>query len=555
MKKQQQHTLPERFAHPYAFEPVYSRPVAYFSMEFAIDQALKTYSGGLGFLAGSHMRSAYALKQNLIGIGMLWKYGYYDQTRETDNCMAVQFREKMYSFLQDTGIRFTMTISGTPVQVAAYFLPPQVFGTVPMFFLTTDTEGNGEWARSLSYRLYDVDPSHKVAQCMILGIGGAMLLEKLNYDPDIYHLNEAHAVSAVFYLHQKHLSAEAVRKRLVFTTHTPEEAGNEKHDINFLYHLGFFAGLPLSEVQAITGQEGHVFNHSLAALRLSHQANAVSKLHGDVSRHMWGHYADLAPIDHVTNAQNQAYWTDAPLEAARLKGNTKAIAERKRELKRQLFKTVADQAGKIFDPGVLTVVWARRFAAYKRPELLTRDAERFARLMNNDRYPIQFIWAGKPYPYDYGAIGTFNHLYYLSHHFPNMAVLTGYELGLSKALKDGSDLWLNNPIVTREASGTSGMTAAMNASVNFSTYDGWVCEFAEHGKNSFIVPVAPHSPDYERDQTDLHNLLDVLENEILPLYYDRPKDWQRLVLQSMNDVNAFFGSDRMAAEYYEKVYK
>ena len=138
---------------------------------------------------------------------------------------------------------------------------------------------------------------------------------------------------------------------------------------------------------------------------------------------------------------------------------------------------------------------------------------------------------------------------------PNMAVLTGYELALSKAMKDGSDVWLNNPIVTREASGTSGMTAAMNASVNFSTYDGWVCEFAEHGKNSFIVPVAPHSPDYERDQTDLGNLLDVLEKEILPMYYDRPQDWQQLVLTSMNDVSDFFNADRMATEYYEKVYR
>ena len=545
--------LPEQFAHPYSFAPKFKKSVAYFSMEFAIDQSLKTYSGGLGFLAGSHMRSAYQTKQNLIGIGILWKFGYYDQTRNTDNSMAVQFREKMYSFLQDTGVRFQMNIQNRAVWVAAYFLPPTTFGTVPMFFLTTDTDGNDTWARSLSYHLYDADASVKVAQCMILGIGGTTLLDKINYEPAVYHFNEAHALSGAFHLYKKFGKLADLKKRLVFTTHTPEEAGNEKHDINLLESMNFFDGVPINEVRKISGIKDSVFNHSLVALRLSRKANAVSKLHGEVSRKMWGDYDGICEITHVTNAQNNLYWADETLEKARKKGDTKTISARKKELKSLLFKTVADQSGKIFDENVLTIVWARRFAGYKRPELLTRDRERFARLMNNTEYPIQFIWAGKPYPFDGGAINTFNQLYYLSHLYPNMAVLTGHELSLSKLIKDGSDVWLNTPVVTREASGTSGMTAAMNASLNFSTDDGWVCEFANE-QNAFIVPVAPHSPEWERDNTDIGNMLDMLENKILPTYYDRPADWQKMVLQSMNDVNAFFDSDRMAAEYYEKVY-
>jgi glycogen phosphorylase len=545
--------LPEQFAHPYSFAPKFKKSVAYFSMEFAIDQALKTYSGGLGFLAGSHMRSAYQTKQNLIGIGMLWKFGYYDQVRNTDNSMAVQFREKMYSFLQDTGVRFQMNIQNRAVMVAAYFLPPTTFGTVPMFFLTTDTDGNDTWARSLSYHLYDADASIKVAQCMILGIGGTTLLDKLNYEPEVYHFNEAHALSGAFHLYKKFGNVTDLKKRLVFTTHTPEEAGNEKHDINMLESMNFFDGVPMNEVRKISGIKDNVFNHSLVALRLSRKANAVSALHGDVSRKMWGSYDGICEITHVTNAQNNLYWADETLEKARKKGDTKTIYSRKKELKSVLFKTIADQSGKIFDENVLTIIWARRFAAYKRPELLTRDRERFARLMNNSKYPIQFIWAGKPYPFDGGAINTFNQLYYLSHLYPNMAVLTGHELSLSKLIKDGSDVWLNTPIVTREASGTSGMTAAMNASLNFSTFDGWVCEFANES-NSFIVPEAPYSPDWERDNVDISNMLDMLENKILPMYYDKPADWQKMVLQSMNDVNAFFDSDRMAAEYYEKVY-
>ncbi|WP_435353016.1 alpha-glucan family phosphorylase [Emticicia sp. SJ17W-69] len=545
--------LPEQFAHPYAFAPKFKKSAVYFSMEFAIDQALKTYSGGLGFLAGSHMRSAYQTKQNLVGIGILWKFGYYDQVRNTDNSMAVQFREKMYSFLKDTGVRFQMNIQNRAVWVATYFLPPTTFGTVPMFFMTTDTDGNDTWARSLSYHLYDADASTKVAQCMILGIGGMTFLDKINYEPDVYHFNEAHALSGAFHLYKKFGKVADVKKRLVFTTHTPEEAGNEKHDIKMLENMNFFDGVPMNEVSKISGIKDSVFNHSLVALRLSRKANAVSKLHGDVSRKMWGGYDGICEITHVTNAQNNLYWADEILEKARKKGDIKTITARKKELKSVLFKTVADQAGKIFDPNVLTIIWARRFAAYKRPELLTRDRERFARLMNNSKYPIQFIWAGKPYPFDGGAINTFNQLYYLSHLYPNMAVLTGHELSLSKLIKDGSDVWLNTPIVTREASGTSGMTAAMNASLNFSTFDGWVCEFANES-NSFIVPEAPHSPEWERDNTDISNMLDMLENKILPTYYDKPADWQKMVLQSMNDVNAFFDSDRMAAEYYEKVY-
>jgi glycogen phosphorylase len=545
--------LPEQYAHPYSFAPKFKKSAVYFSMEFAIDQALKTYSGGLGFLAGSHIRSAYQLKQNLVGIGMLWKFGYYDQVRNTDNSMAVQFREKMYSFLQDTGVRFQMNIQNRAVWVAAYFLPPTTFGTVPMFFLTTDTDGNDTWARSISYHLYDADASLKVAQCMVLGIGGTTFLEKINYEPDVYHFNEAHALSGAFNLYKKFGKVADLKKRLVFTTHTPEEAGNEKHDINMLENMNFFAGVPMNEVRKISGITDNIFNHSLVALRLSRKANAVSKLHGDVARKMWGSYKGICEITHVTNAQNNLYWADEVLENSRKKDDVNTISTRKKELKEILFKTVADQAGKLFKPEVLTIVWARRFAAYKRPDLLTRDRERFDRIMKNTKYPIQFVWAGKPYPFDGGAINNFNQLYYLSHLYPNMAVLTGYELGLSKLMKDGSDVWLNTPVVTREASGTSGMTAAMNASINFSTFDGWICEFANE-QNSFIVPDAPHSPDWERDMVDISNMLDMLENKILPMYYDQQEVWQKMVLQSMNDVNAFFDADRMATEYYEKVY-
>jgi glycogen phosphorylase len=543
-----------KVTHPYKFNPKFKKSVAYFSMEFAIDQSLKTYSGGLGFLAGSHMRSVFDTQQNVIGIGMLWKYGYYDQGRQQNNALKVEFREKMYHFLEDTNVRFQIVIQERPVWVAVYHLPATVFGTAPMYFLTTDTDGNNEWARNISYRLYDSDPTTKVAQCMVLGIGGAKFLDEIKYEPEVYHFNEAHAVSGAFHLFQKIKSKEALKQKLVFTTHTPEEAGNEKHSFQLLESLGFFAGVPSHVVREITGITDDVFNHTLVGLRLSRKANGVSKLHGEVSRQMWRDFSGVPEITHVTNAQNKKYWVDESLEKARLKKDTKAIDKRKKELKALLFKEVADQTGRLFDPNVLTIVWARRFAGYKRPDLLTRNRDRFDRLMKNSKFPIQFIWAGKPYPFDHGAVETFNNLHYLSHLYKNMAVLTGYELRLSKLLKDGSDMWLNTPVVTREASGTSGMTAAMNASVNISTFDGWICEFAKDNENTFLVPVADAKPDWKRDEDDMNAFLDVLEKTVLPMYYESNEKWNKIVLTSMNDVTDFFDSDRMAAEYYEKMY-
>ena len=552
--------LPEAYKHPYKFDKKYEKSVAYFSMEFAIDQSLKIYSGGLGFLAGSHMRSAYDLKQNVIGIGMLWKKGYYDQTRNEDRTMKADFIKKYYDYLVDTNIKYTVKLNGADVWVKAWYLKPETFGTVPMFFLSTDLPENDYLGKAATFNLYDADPKAKIAQSIILGNGGAKLLDHLNYEPDVYHLNEAHALSAAFHLHDKWKDLDKLKSKLIFTTHTPEEAGNEKHDINLLNSMSFFGNVPLEEVRRITGIEGSVFNHSLAALRMSHIANGVSKLHGEVSRGMWKDAENIAPILHVTNAQNKKYWSDHVLEKA-LEGNDiEMLDKRKQRLKSKLFIEVADQTGKILDPEVLTIVWARRFAEYKRADLITRDVQRFRRLMERTEQPIQIIWAGKPYPLDYGAVNTFDSLVHLSRGFKNMAVLTGYELRLSKKMKDGSDAWLNNPRVTREASGTSGMTAAMNGSVNISTYDGWVCEFTtpeESGHNSYIVPVTDiNLPNHEQDTQDMDKLFDMLENEIIPTYYKSKnrKEWNTIVMNSMKEVAPYFDADRMADDYYANIY-
>jgi starch phosphorylase len=542
---------------PYELSPEYSKSVAYFSMEYAIHQPLKIYSGGLGFLSGSHLRSAYELKQNLIGIGILWKYGYYDQGRNQDQTLKPEWYEKTYSFLEDTGIKFQVPVHNQPVWVKVWYLPPETFQSAPLFLLSTDVPENDYISQTITHRLYDADTAAKIAQTMILGIGGAMLVDELNFNPEVYHLNEAHALSSAFYLLKKFGSKEELKKRLVFTTHTPEEAGNEKHDYYLLNKMSFFYGHSIAEVQGLTGMDGSVFNHSLAALRFARGANGVSKLHGEVSRRMWGDYPDIPEIQSITNAQNWKYWADKQLYKTMEEADNDGFDDRKRFLKKRAFEIVADQTGKLMDPEVLTIVWARRFAAYKRPDLITQDVARFQELVSNTEHPVQIIWAGKPYPMDYGAISVFNSLVHLSKRFKNVAVCVDYELSLSKRLKQASDVWLNNPRVPREASGTSGMTAAMNGSVNFSTDDGWICEFARHGENAFIVPQADYHnlSIQDQDSHDLDHLYQILNNEILPTYYTNRRKWRDIVQTGMHDVRHDFESNRMAKQYYDQLYK
>ncbi|MBS1950488.1 MAG: Glycogen phosphorylase [Cytophagales bacterium] len=540
---------------PYKFDKKYSKPVAYFSMEFAIEQPLKIYSGGLGFLAGSHMRSAYELKQNMIGIGILWKYGYYDQKPNKDGTLAVDYVQKDYSFLTDTGILFTISIHNHPVHVKVWLLKPEVFQSAPVFLLSTDVAENDYLAQTICHRLYDSHESARIAQSILLGVGGAKLMDELERETEVYHMNEGHALPLCFYLLKKYNDLNEVKKRVVFTTHTPEKAGNEEHSVRTLEVLGFFQEADEKTMHKITAPDEHTLNYTLAALRMARKANGVSQLHGKVSQKMWKEFDGICEITAITNAQNHKYWADQDLKKAIDSDHDKMLQKRKKELKQKLFSIVANQTGKLLDPNVLTIVWARRFAAYKRANLLLSDFARFEKMVTNKEYPVQVIWAGKPYPEDDGAIAIFNDIYWKTKSLPSCAILTGYELWLSGYLKRGSDVWLNNPRLYHEASGTSGMTAAMNGSVNVSIPDGWVPEFARHGKNCFIIQTANDQlPVDERDRIEANNLYDLLEKEVIPTYYKSPAKWVKLVKTAAKEVVPQFDSGRMADEYYEKMY-
>ena len=543
------------FVYPYTLNPSYQTRVAYFCMEFAIHQPLKTYAGGLGFLAGSHIRSAYEMRQNMIGIGILWKYGYYNQGRKGDQTMEVLFQEKSYRFLIDTGIRFTIKISQHEVWVTAWYLPSELFQTAPVFFLSTDLPENDHLARTICHRLYDSNPETSIAAAILLGEGGAKLLDILNFEPSIYHLNESHALPLVFFLYQKYNSVEEVKKRLVFTNHTPEPSGNRKTDMFLLNRMGFWGDMNIEKVKEISKTEGDLMDHTLTALSLSKKANAVSKMHLDTIQQKWKNASGLCEILSITNSQNYNYWADKEMYNALLANNDTGLLNRKKQCKQQLFEEVADQCGDIFDPNILTIVFAKRFTGYKRPELLFHDMDWFHHMISNRDRPVQMIWAGKPYPMDYAGIASFDKIVHVCKTYLNCVILTGYELKLSRMLKRGADVWLNTPRLSFEASGTSGMSAAMNGCVNVSMPDGWFPEFARHGINSFVIPnteVSEHK--YQQDETDAHNLYTLLEKTVIPMYYDHPAEWLSVIKNSMQDIIPVFDSNRMADEYYKKLY-
>ena len=547
-------SLPFQFSHSYQIEKPYQKAVAYFCMEYGIDQALKIYAGGLGFLSGSFMKSAYELRQNVIGIGILWKYGYHNQIRKQDQTMDVHFEEKSYGFLIDTNIRFTIKIAKHDVWVVAYFLDPEIFKTAPLFLLSTDLPENDYLAKTISHKLYDSNPETSIAAAILLGEGGAKLLEALSIETDIYHLNESHALPLAFYLYNKFKNTQEVKKRMVYTNHTPEEAGNKKTNIALLDKLGYFCDIPIAEIIAISGSTGIDIDHTYTALRLAGIANGVSKIHQKTLLKWWSQKEGVCEIISITNAQNFKYWHEEEMYRCLTESNIE-IKNVKKVRKQKLFEIVADQCGEIYDENICTIVFAKRFAGYKRADLLLHNLDRFEKIVTNKKRPVQIIWAGKPYPMDYYGIGVFDKVVNVCKVHNNCSILVGYELALSKTLKAGADIWLNNPRMYHEASGTSGIAAAMNGAINVGAPDGWFPEFAKDKINAFIIPECDVTlPDHAQDEADAENLYNLIENELLPIYYDYPNRWNEMIKKSMGDIIPNFDSNRMATEYYQQLY-
>ena len=525
--------------------------VAYFSMEIALDQSLKIYSGGLGFLAGSHMLSAGYLQMPMVGVTMLWSYGYYDQRIAQDGQVEVAYIKKYYDFLKDTNVTTEVDIFGEKVKVKAYLVEPELFGACPVYLLTTDIEGNSDWAKSISHKLYDGNEKIRIAQETVLGIAGIRILQQIGYKFDVVHMNEGHALPAAFeLLRQYNGNLDEVKKKTVFTTHTPVAAGNEVHSVDTLMAGGFFAGCSRERAVELGGEN---FSLTVAALRMSRIANAVSQLHGLVANKMWEWVDGRCPIRAITNAVNLHYWQDERIKKADTPEKLLAV---KRKMKEELFEYVANVAGKRFDPDVLTITWARRFADYKRAWLILMDKDRITKLLDENK--IQIIFAGKFHPDDVMGKEMFNKLLNRSHSMKNVVVLPGYELELSGKLKRGSDIWLNTPLRPFEASGTSGMSANANGALHLSTYDGWTVEGTFDGINGYTIEypeLDDEMPWEERHWKDHDCMMNKIENEIIPTYYENKAEWARLMQQAIRTSEAYFNSDRMVIEYYNRLYK
>ena len=525
--------------------------VAYFSMEIALDQSLKIYSGGLGFLAGSHMLSAGYLQMPMVGVTMLWSYGYYDQRIAQDGQVEVAYIRKYYDFLKDTNATTEVEIFGEKVKVKAYLVEPELFGACPVYLLTTDIEGNSDWAKSISHKLYDGNEKIRIAQETVLGVAGVRILQQIGYNFDVVDMNEGHALPAAFeLLSQYNGNLEEVKKKTVFTTHTPVAAGNEVHWVDTLMEGGFFAGCSRERAVELGGEN---FSLTVAALRMSRIANAVSQLHGLVANKMWEWVDGRCPIRAITNAVNLHYWQDPRIKEANTPEKLLAV---KREMKEELFEYVANVAGKRFDPDVLTITWARRFADYKRAWLILMDKDRITKLLDENK--IQIIFAGKFHPDDVMGKEMFNKLLNRSHSLKNVVVLPGYELELSGKLKRGSDIWLNTPLRPFEASGTSGMSANANGALHLSTFDGWTVEGTFDGINGYTIEypeLDDEMPWEERHWKDHECMMNKIENEIIPTYYENKAEWARLMQQAIRTSEAYFNSDRMVVEYYNRLYK
>jgi len=524
--------------------------VAYFCMEYGLHEELPIYAGGLGVLAGDHIKSAGDRNLPLVAIGLLWREGYTRQKIGADGHPYDEFPTFDLEGLDDAGVRFQVRVQGNDVECRA--LRCTRYGNAPLYLIEPIDERYA-W---ITRRLYGGRHHDRIAQELLLGVGGVRLLRALGHEVDVYHFNEGHAVFAGLELIREEVAAGAAfdeawkttRDKIVFTTHTPVPAGNESHDHGVLREMGAYLDFSHDELTRLGGDP---FNMTVAGLRLSFHANAVAKLHGETSREMWKHVTCAAPIGSITNGVHPGTWQDPRIRAAFEADDPAALWAVHQDAKRELCAEVKARAGVDLDPGRLVIGFARRAAAYKRSDLILRDPSRIEPLL--ERGELQLIFSGKAHPQDEIGKRIVGNLARLARTYPRTVVfLENYDMAIGRTLTRGCDVWLNNPIRPFEASGTSGMKAAMNGVLNFSVLDGWWPEGCEHGVNGWQIGDGYEGED--RDEHDLRSLMEVLQGEILPTYYGDQERWIRMMRASIEMSRWRFSSDRMVEEYYERLY-
>ncbi len=603
------------------------KTLGYLSAEFGLHPTLPIYSGGLGVLAGDHIKAASDLGLKTVAVSLLYRQGYLRQRLDGDGwqqdvpgILDPEF-EPATPVKGPDGNQLVVEVAlDDPAQPLKIAIWQVLVGRVTLLLLDSDVEGNPEWTRSISSRLYGGDREHRLRQEIILGIGGVRALEAAGYAIDYWHGNEGHAAFHLLERCRMHVAdggmtfaqaKEAVRSSSIFTTHTPVPAG---HDVfteemidRYFAHYWPQLGIDRAAFLALGGHEstGEGFNLTALSFRLSGRANAVSQMHGEVTREMWndlwpGLSIDETPVISVTNGVHIATWVGRHMadlyfetlgDAWRQDSDDQAVWDgildvsddefwaRRRRSKRSMLRYLRDRTRQrwlvngqesasvlsgapFFEEGILTIGFARRFATYKRATLLFRNPERLASILTNPEQPVQLVFAGKAHPADDGGKGLIQQIVWHARDplfGGRIAFAEDYDMQLASYLVAGVDVWLNNPRAPMEASGTSGMKAAANGVPNLSILDGWWSEGWE-SDNDNGWGIAPYEQSDElNDGLEANAIYDLLENEIVPLYYQRgadgvPHEWISVSKEAIRTVAPAFSARRMLKEYVDKLY-
>jgi starch phosphorylase len=606
------------------------RQVAYFSPEFGIAEALPQYSGGLGILAGDHLKSASDLGVPLVGVGLFYRHGYFRQGLNQDGWQQERFPDQdpfAMSLTLCEGVRVHVELAGETLQAQVWRAD---VGRIPLYLLDADVDDNPDELRAVTDRLYGGDVEHRLRQEILLGIGGVRALEALGIDAQVFHTNEGHAGFLGLERMRRSIvdhgltfdeAVEATRAASIFTTHTPVPAGIDRFPRELIerYFSGWAAecGVTVDQLmelghrpsEAEAEPDDERFNMAVMGLRLAGRSNAVAKLHGAVSREMFNELwpdlePDEVPIGSVTNGVHAGTWVSADMsdllarhvlpewdeapteswdrvwltpddELWRVKEQARArlvafvrLRVKQRALVSGISASEATWADDLLDPGALTIGFARRFATYKRANLLLSQAERLQALLLSADRPVQFIFAGKAHPADdqgkemISQIVTFAKELGVRHRF---VFLDDYDIAVARTLYQGSDIWLNTPRRPQEACGTSGMKAALNGTLNCSILDGWWDELFD-GDNGWAITSAEDIEDLEaRDRLEADSLFDLLEHQIVPLFHDRPSavdgpsavphGWLRRVKANLVSLGPAVVASRMVRDYTEELYE
>ncbi len=568
--------------------------IAYFSPEFGISEVVPQYSGGLGILAGDHLKSASDIGTSLAGVGLFYRHGFFRQLIEDDH---QQERVETYDATDfgcvDTGIVVDVPIADRKVSAKVWRLD---VGRIPLLLLDTDLPVNSDSDRAITDRLYSGDQLHRLEQELVLGVGGARAITAIGWKPGVFHSNEGHAgFLALTLLNQARTpggatslaaAVERVKPHLLFTTHTPVPAGIDRFPRSLIErHLKPWAdawGDPVDDLLAL-GEDPHdgteVFNMAALCLHLAARANGVSQLHGEVSRGLFAMVPGGDAITSVTNGVHARTWVSPVLqdlfddqlgdgwdhgdEAAWARiGDvpTEAIVATRIPTRAPLTELLAERSGATLEPDALVVGFARRFATYKRADLLLRHADELASLLGNDERPVHFVFAGKAHPADGPGKALLNEIVAYGHTPAangRFSFLPDYDIAVARAMYYGCDVWLNNPVRPREASGTSGEKAALNGVLNCSILDGWWAEMSD-GRNGWDIPTSEATVEGIRDDEESASALELLASIVAEFHADgrgQPSAaWIDRMRHNWRTLGPKVTAARMVADYERTLY-